>query len=105
MPQTRFVLGKAIELGLTPIVVVNKVDKENCTPDLVHEKVFDLMFALEATEEQLDFVTIYGSAKNGWMSTDWKEPKDNILDLLDAVFESIPEAPYKKELLKCKLLR
>ncbi|TYP98888.1 GTP-binding protein TypA/BipA [Tenacibaculum adriaticum] len=96
MPQTRFVLGKAIELGLTPIVVVNKVDKENCTPDLVHEKVFDLMFALEATEEQLDFVTIYGSAKNGWMSTDWQEPKENILDLLDAVVESIPEAPYRE---------
>ena len=96
MPQTRFVLGKAIELGLTPIVVVNKVDKENCTPDLVHEKVFDLMFALDATEEQLDFVTIYGSAKNGWMSTDWQDPKDNILDLLDAVIESIPEAPYRE---------
>ena len=95
MPQTRFVLGKALELGLTPIVVVNKVDKENCTPDLVHEKVFDLMFALEATEEQLDFTTIYGSAKNGWMSTDWQAPKDNILDLLDAVIESIPEAPYR----------
>lgn len=95
MPQTRFVLGKAVELGLTPIVVVNKVDKENCTPDIVHEKVFDLMFALEASEEQLDFTTIYGSAKNGWMSTDWKEPKDNILDLLDAVIESIPEAPYR----------
>ena len=96
MPQTRFVLGKAIELGLTPIVVVNKVDKENCTPDLVHEKVFDLMFALEASEEQLDFVTIYGSAKNGWMSADWKEPKDNIVDLLDAVVASIPEAPYRE---------
>jgi GTP-binding protein len=96
MPQTRFVLGKALELGLTPIVVVNKVDKENCTPDLVHEKVFDLMFALEATEEQLDFTTIYGSAKNGWMSTDWQDPKDNILDLLDAVIESIPEAPYRE---------
>ncbi len=95
MPQTRFVLGKALELGLTPIVVVNKVDKENCTPDLVHEKVFDLMFALEATEEQLDFTTIYGSAKNGWMSTDWQDPKDNILDLLDAVVESISEAPYR----------
>jgi len=95
MPQTRFVLGKALELGLTPIVVVNKVDKENCTPDLVHEKVFDLMFALEASEEQLDFTTIYGSAKNGWMSTDWQDPKDNILDLLDAVIESIPEAPYR----------
>ena len=96
MPQTRFVLGKALELGLTPIVVVNKVDKENCTPDLVHEKVFDLMFALDGTEEQLDFTTIYGSAKNGWMSTDWQEPKDNILDLLDAVIESIPEAPYRE---------
>jgi len=96
MPQTRFVLGKALELGLTPIVVVNKVDKVNCTPDLVHEKVFDLMFALEATEEQLDFVTIYGSAKNGWMSTDWQDPKDDILDLLDAVIESIPEAPYRE---------
>ena len=95
MPQTRFVLGKALELGLTPIVVVNKVDKENCTPDLVHEKVFDLMFALEATEEQLDFVTIYGSAKNGWMSTDWQDPKEDILDLLDAVIETIPEAPYR----------
>ena len=96
MPQTRFVLGKALELGLTPIVVVNKVDKENCTPDLVHEKVFDLMFALDATEDQLNFATIYGSAKNGWMSKDWKEPKENILDLLDAVIESIPEAPYRE---------
>ena len=96
MPQTRFVLGKALELGLTPIVVVNKVDKENCTPDLVHEKVFDLMFALDATENQLNFATIYGSAKNGWMSKDWKEPKENILDLLDAVIESIPEAPYRE---------
>jgi len=96
MPQTRFVLSKALELGLTPIVVVNKVDKENCTPDLVHEKVFDLMFALDATEEQLDFATIYGSAKNGWMSTDWQQPTDNIIPLLDAVIESIPEAPYRE---------
>ena len=96
MPQTRFVLGKALELGLTPIVVVNKVDKENCTPDLVHEKVFDLMFALEATEEQLDFTTIYGSAKNGWMSTDWQNETDNIIPLLDAVLETIPEAPYRE---------
>ncbi|WP_075342276.1 translational GTPase TypA [Tenacibaculum agarivorans] len=96
MPQTRFVLGKALELGLTPIVVVNKVDKENCTPDLVHEKVFDLMFALEATEEQLDFTTIYGSAKNGWMSTDWQQETDNIIPLLDAVLETIPEAPYRE---------
>ena len=96
MPQTRFVLGKALEIGLTPIVVVNKVDKENCTPDIVHEKVFDLMFALDATEEQLDFATIYGSAKNGWMSTDWQDPKENIIDLLDAVIESIPEAPHRE---------
>jgi len=96
MPQTRFVLGKPLELGLTPIVVVNKVDKENCTPDLVHEKVFDLMFALDATEDQLNFATIYGSAKNGWMSTDWQDPKENIIDLLDAVIESIPEAPYRE---------
>ena len=96
MPQTRFVLGKALELGLIPIVVVNKVDKENCTPDIVHEKVFDLMFALDATEEQLHFETIYGSAKNGWMSKDWKHVTDNIIPLLDAILENIPEAPYRK---------
>ena len=96
MPQTRFVLGKALELGLIPIVVVNKVDKENCTPDIVHEKVFDLMFALDATEEQLHFETIYGSAKNGWMSKDWKHETDNIIPLLDAILENIPEAPYRK---------
>jgi len=96
MPQTRFVLGKALELGLTPIVVVNKVDKENCSPDIVHEKVFDLMFALDATEEQLDFATIYGSAKQGWMNTDWKEETDNIIPLLDAILENIPEAPYRE---------
>ncbi len=94
MPQTRFVLGKALELGLTPIVVVNKVDKPNCTPDLVHEKVFDLMFALDATEEQLEFDTIYGSAKHGWMNRDWKEETDNIIALLDSILENIPEAPY-----------
>ncbi|MEN8185922.1 MAG: translational GTPase TypA [Bacteroidota bacterium] len=96
MPQTRFVLSKALELGLMPIVVVNKVDKENCTPDLVHEKVFDLMFALDATEEQLEFATIYGSAKNNWMSTDWKNETDNIIPLLDAIIENIPEAPYRE---------
>lgn len=96
MPQTRFVLGKAIELGLTPVVVVNKVDKENCTPDLVHEKVFDLMFALDATEEQLEFTTIYGSAKNGWMSKNWQEPTEDIIPLLDAVLDTIPEAPYRE---------
>jgi len=94
MPQTRFVLSKAISLGLKPIVVVNKVDKENCTPDIVQEQVFDLMFNLDATEDQLDFVTIYGSSKQGWMSTDWKKPTDNIIPLLDAVLETIPEAPY-----------
>lgn len=96
MPQTRFVLGKAIGLGLKPIVVVNKVDKENCTPDIVQEQVFDLMFNLDATEDQLDFVTIYGSSKQGWMSTDWTKPTDNIIPLLDAVLETIPEAPYNE---------
>ncbi len=96
MPQTRFVLQKALELGLKPIVVVNKVDKENCRPDEVHEMVFDLMCNLDATEEQLDFATIYGSAKNGWMSTDWEKPTDNILPLLDCIVENIP-APEKIE--------
>ncbi len=96
MPQTRFVLSKALELGLMPIVVVNKVDKENCTPDLVHEKVFDLMFALDASEEQLEFHTIYGSAKNGWMSNDWKDETTDIIPLLDAIIKNIPEAPYRE---------
>ncbi|MBG7628919.1 MAG: translational GTPase TypA [Bacteroidetes bacterium] len=96
MPQTRFVLGKALELGLTPIVVINKVDKPNCTPDIVHDKVFDLMFALDATEEQLDFASVYGSAKNGWMSYDWKDETDNIIPLLDSIIKNIPEAPYKE---------
>jgi GTP-binding protein len=94
MPQTRFVLTKALELGLKPIVVVNKVDKDNCTPDLAQDNVFDLMFNLDATEDQLDFVTIFGSAKNGWMSTDYQKPTTNIIPLLDAIIESIPEAPY-----------
>jgi len=90
MPQTRFVLQKALELGLKPVVVVNKVDKENCTPDIVQEQVFDLMFNLEATEEQLDFPTIYGSAKNNWMSTDWQKPTTDITAALDAIIEFIP---------------
>jgi GTP-binding protein len=90
MPQTRFVLQKALELGLKPLVVVNKVDKENCTPEIVQEKVFDLMFNLDASEDQLDFPTIYGSAKQGWMDLDYKKPTDNILPLLDAVIEHIP---------------
>ncbi len=90
MPQTRFVLGKALSMGLKPLVVVNKVDKDNCTPDEVHEKVFDLMFELDATEEQLDFPTIYGSAKNGWMSEDWKQPTTSITPLLDKILEYFP---------------
>jgi GTP-binding protein len=90
MPQTRFVLQKAIELRLKPLVVINKVDKENCRPDEVQEKVFDLMFNLDATEEQLDFPTIYGSAKFGWMNDDYKKVNDNIFPLLDAVIENIP---------------
>ena len=90
MPQTRFVLGKALSMGLKPLLVINKVDKENCTPEEVHEKVFDLMFELDANEAQLDFPTIYGSAKNGWMSTDWKQPKDSITPLLDQILDYFP---------------
>jgi len=90
MPQTRFVLQKAIDLGLKPCVVVNKVDKENCTPDEVHEAVFDLMFELGAEEWQLDFPTVYGSAKNNWMSEDWQNETDNIEPLLDMVLEHVP---------------
>lgn len=90
MPQTRFVLQKALGLGLKPIVVVNKVDKPNCRPDEVNEMVFDLMYNLNATEDQLDFKTIYGSAKQNWMSDDWKSPADNIAALLDAIIEYIP---------------
>jgi len=91
MPQTRFVLQKALELGLKPIVVINKVDKENCKPEEVQEAVFELMFNLDATEDQLDFPTVYGSAKYGWMNTDWREQTDNITPLLDAIIEHIPE--------------
>jgi len=91
MPQTRFVLQKAINLGLKPCVVINKVDKENCTPEEVHEKVFDLMFDLGAQEWQLDFPTVYGSAKQNWMSTDWKNKTETIEPLLDMVLEHIPE--------------
>ncbi len=96
MPQTRFVLSKALSLGLKPIVVVNKVDKENCRPDEVHEQVFDLMFNLDATEEQLDFTTLYGSSKQGWMSTDWQKPTTDILPLLDAIIDIIPPAEQKE---------
>jgi GTP-binding protein len=90
MPQTRFVLEKAVQLGLKPIVVINKVDKENCTPVEVHEAVFDLMFNLGATEDQLNFPEVYGSAKNNWMGTDWRKPTDSIAPLMDIIIEHIP---------------
>ncbi|MBD5227693.1 MAG: translational GTPase TypA [Bacteroidales bacterium] len=96
MPQTRFVLQKAIAMGLKPVVVVNKVDKPNCRPDEVNEMVFDLMFNLNATEDQLDFPTIYGSAKNNWMSTDWRKPTEDITAVLDAIVKYIP-APVQLE--------
>ena len=96
MPQTRFVLGKAINLGLKPIVVVNKVDKENCTPEEVQGEVFDLMFNLEATEDQLDFVTMFGSSKFGWMSHDFNHKTENIKPLLESIIDNIPEAPYRE---------
>ena len=102
MPQTRFVLQKAIEMGLKPVVVINKVDKPNCRPEEVQEMVFDLMFSLDATEEQLDFPTLYGSAKQGWMSEDFRKPTDNILPLLDAIIEHIPgpeENPGDEQML------
>jgi GTP-binding protein len=92
MPQTRFVLTKALALGLKPIVVINKVDKENCRPDEVHEQIFDLFFNLNATEDQLNFPTLYGSSKQGWMSLDWKKPAEDITALLDAIIEHIPAA-------------
>mgnify|MGYP000767099726 FL=1 len=96
MPQTRFVLQKALQIGLKPIVVINKVDKPNCRPDEVQEMVFDLMFNLDATEDKLNFPTLFGSAKQGWMSTDWRKPTDNILPLLDAIVKYIP-APQTLE--------
>ncbi len=92
MPQTRFVLQKALEAGLKAVVVVNKVDKQNCRPDEVHEQVFDLMFSLDATDDQLDFVTLYGSAKQGWMNNDWQTPNDSFIPLLDAIIDHVPEA-------------
>ena len=91
MPQTRFVLQKALSLGKKPIVVINKVDKENCRPEVVNEQVFDLMFTLGATEEQLDYKTIYGSAKQGWMSHVLTERTDSITPLLDTIIDEIPE--------------
>ena len=94
MPQTRFVLGKAIALGLKPIVVVNKVDKENCRPDEVQQDVYELMFNLDATDDQLEFATVFGSSKYGWMSSDWKKPTTDIKYLLDTILKEIPEPPY-----------
>jgi GTP-binding protein len=94
MPQTRFVLGKAIALGLKPIVVVNKVDKDNCRPDEVQQDVYELMFNLDATDDQLEFATVFGSSKYGWMSGDWKKPTTDIKYLLDTILKEIPEPPY-----------
>ena len=94
MPQTRFVLGKAINLGLKPIVVINKVDKENCRPDEVQQDIFELMYNLNATDDQLDFATVFGSSKLGWMGENWKKPTDNITFLLDTILEQIPEPNY-----------
>jgi GTP-binding protein len=103
MPQTRFVMSKAIELGLKPIVVINKVDKANCRPDEVHEAVFDLMYNLDATEDQLDFQTLYGSSKHGWMSSDWKSPTGNIVPLMETIIDVIPEAPYREGELQMQI--
>jgi len=103
MPQTRFVLQKAIELGLKPIVVINKVDKPNCTPEIAQEKVFDLMFSLEATEDQLDFPTVFGSSKAGWMGPDWKEETQDVSYLLDTILEHIPAAQPKEGTLQMQI--
>ncbi|MFC6103928.1 translational GTPase TypA [Olivibacter domesticus] len=103
MPQTRFVTQKALALGLKPIVVVNKVDKENCRPEEVYEQVFELFFNLDATEEQLDFPVLYGSSKMGWMSTDWKTPTEDFTPLLDAILEHIPPAPYFEGTLQMQI--
>jgi len=103
MPQTRFVLGKAIALGLKPIVVVNKVDKPNCRPDEVQHDIFELMFSLDATDEQLDFETVFGSSKYGWMSKDWKKPTTDIRYLLDMILSEIPEAPYQTGTLQMQI--
>ena len=103
MPQTRFVLQKAIELNLKPIVVINKVDKLNCTPDETQEAVFDLMFSLDATEDQLDFPTVYGSAKAGWMGPDWEEPTEDVTFLLDQIIEHIPAPIIEDGILQMRI--
>ncbi len=103
MPQTRFVLQKALQQGLKVILVINKVDKPNCRPDEVHDAIFDLFFNLDATEEQLDFPTIYGSSKQGWMGPDWKIPTDNITYLFDKIIEKIPAAPFREGTLQMQI--
>ncbi len=103
MPQTRFVLQKALEIGLKPVVVINKVDKPNCNPEETHEKVFDLMFSLDATEDQLDFPTVYGSSKEGWMGSDWKTPTDDVTYLLDTIIEHIPPAKMIEGTLQMRI--
>jgi len=103
MPQTRFVTQKALALGLKPIVVVNKVDKENCRPEEVYEAVWELFFSLDATDEQLNFPVLYGSSKQGWMSTDWKEPTEDFTPLLDAILEHIPAAPINEGTLQMQI--
>src|SRR5690554_3030515 len=103
MPQTRFVTQKALALGLKPILVVNKVDKENCRPDEVYESVFELFFNLDATEEQLEFPVLYGSSKQGWMSTDWKKPAEDFTPLLEAILEHIPSAPVSDGTLQMQV--
>ncbi len=103
MPQTRFVLQKAISAGKKAILVINKVDKPNCRPEEVHDNVFDLFFNLDATEEQLDFPTVYGSSKQGWMGPDWKTPTDGITHLLDVILEKIPEAPQREGTLQLQI--
>ena len=104
MPQTRFVTTKALALGLKPIVVINKVDKENCRPDEIHELIFDLFYALDATDDQLDFPVIFGSSKQGWMSTDWRNKTEDITPLLDAIVQYIPKHLSRKVQCRCKLL-
>lgn len=103
MPQTRFVTQKALSLGLKPIVVINKVDKENCRPEEVYESIFELFFNLEATEDQLDFPVIYGSSKHGWMNTDWKVQTEDITPLLDCILEHIPTAPFRDGTLQMQI--
>lgn len=103
MPQTRYVLSKAVKLNKKPLVVVNKVDKDNCRPDEVHEEIFDLMFALDASEEQIEFPVIFGSAKYGWMSDDWKEPADDVSYLLDQIIENVPSPEVKEGNLQMQI--